>query len=237
MLRIMSSPRQGLSFVHLAAPLLAGLFACAGEAPVDVDPPRDAGTDTRPLGQDAEVDTNDDSGATDDTGVREESGPLEDTGPETPPDTGLVCSGQESEPNGSVPSGISLKAIDDCDGSGGKFTGVVAGEKDVDFWHYIGTDKALCVVDPAVKTSSPGVKVCVFPQCRSGATKLESCKKGTKESILGGGIEGCCAEAGSEAIADFTCTLVGTSDDADVYMRVTAPAATACVPYEVSYHF
>lgn len=217
--------------------LLCTLAGCAGEAPTDSDPVRaDAGRDSS-------------GDATEDTGEPEDTGTLEsDTG--EPADSGAAetatdasadarptCPGSEAEPNNSIPSAVPLKEIDDCDGSGGSFKGVVAGGSDPDFFHYKGNDSFGCVVDATASTKSAGVRLCVFVSCASGTTELKSCKKGTKETSPGG-VLGCCTSGPGEVQVEHGCPLVGTSDSADVYMRVDAPGSgSMCTAYDVSYHF
>ncbi len=213
--------------------LLALVAGCAGEAPTDSDPVRaDAKSDT----------SGDDTGEPDtgtvenDTGAPADSGAAE-TANDASEDTRPVCTGSEAEPNNSLPSAVPLKEIDDCDGSGGTFKGVIAGGSDPDFFHYKGNDSFGCVVDASASTKTSGVRLCVFVSCGSGTTELKSCKKGTKETSPGG-VLGCCSNGPGEVQVEHGCPLVGTSDSADVYMRVDAPGSgSMCTPYEVSYHF
>jgi hypothetical protein len=210
------------------------LVACAGEAPTDSDPIKtDAKSETT-----AADTSEDDTGTEMDSSVTD-TGSMSETAGDTMMmgDTRPMCTGEESEPNNSLPSAALLKEIDDCDGSGGTFKGVVAGQTDPDFFHYKGNDSFGCVVDATASTKTAGVRLCVFVVCASGTTELKSCKKGTKETSPGGAL-GCCSDGPGEVVVEHGCPLVGTSDSADVYMRVDAPGTgSKCAPYEVSYHF
>lgn len=220
----------GLLFVLLASCSGAdGATTEVAETSIDAEP------ETEP--EDAAADSEEpifDSGASDAT---PETTTAEDTGTaDTKSDSGkLTCTGSQVEPNDSLPSARPLKAIDDCDGSGDKFTGTVGGA-DVDYWTYKGSDKFGCSVDPSVKNHSASVRVCVFAQCLSGTTEFKKCNSGTAFK-LPSGIDGCCTDGPGDASMDYTCTLVGSDDSADVFMRVDSPGATTCLPYEVDYHF
>lgn len=210
--------------------LSASLLACAGEAPVDEDPVREAGADSG-----ATAETTVDSGEEPDTFVIDSGVDVAtDSSPDSA-DAKPVCVGSQAEPNNSIPSAILLSPIDDCDSSGSKFKGVVAGAGDPDFWHYLGTDKFGCTVDPFASTKDP-VRLCVFIACGSGTTELKKCSKGSPTTSPGG-LPGCCTTGPGDVLVDYSCPLVGSDDNADVFMRVDALAATGCVPYEVSYHF
>lgn len=216
----------------LVVVLTAG-FGCSGDAPVDSDLIRDAQSEAQL-----------DDGVEDDTGESADSGSADapsDSGSEVASEAGTdarpTCAMEESEPNNSLPSAINLKEIDDCDGSGSSFKGVVSGSSDPDFFHYKGNDKVGCVVDATASTKTAGVRLCVYVTCAAGTTELKSCKKGTRETSPGG-VAGCCSIGPGEVVVEHGCPLVGTSDSADVYMRVDAPGGgSACTAYDVSYHF
>lgn len=186
-----------------------------------------------------------------DTGVGDtgtESQPL-DTAPEADLDTGAdvaseadakadtrpTCTGEESEPNDTAAEAVPLATIDDCDGSGSTFSGVLSDRSDVDYWHYKGNDTFGCSVDATASTTQ-SVKLCVFVACLHGATRVNGCPKGTPTASESG-FHGCCTDGPGEVVVDHTCTLVGTSDSADVYMRVEDPSASTCESYDVAYHF
>ncbi|MBI2392918.1 MAG: hypothetical protein HYV09_25255 [Deltaproteobacteria bacterium] len=221
--------RVAVSLVALIGTLT---FACAGEAPVDVDPVRDAARESGDADEDTGEPPPGDEDAAADAGAETSDAAPTDTAGDGP----LVCEGSESEPNNSLPSAVSLKDIDDCDSSGGSFKGVVAGATDPDFWHFTGSDKLGCVVDPTASTKTSGVRVCVFVSCSAGTTSIKSCPKGTPATSPGG-VNGCCSDGPGEVEVEHTCPLPGADDGADVYLRVDAPTATACVPYEITYHF
>lgn len=215
--------------------LLGGvLLGCAGEAPSDPDPVRtDARSDTRESVDSEVEDTSEPVDSATDSAMVPETAM-----DSTPADARPVCTGEESsEPNNSLPSAALLKEIDDCDGSGGSFKGVLAGESDPDFFHYKGNDSLGCVVDASASTKTAGIRLCVFVVCAAGTTELKSCKKGTKATSPGGA-QGCCTDGPGDVSVEHGCPLVGASDSADVYMRVDAPGSgAACKAYDVTYHF
>lgn len=216
----------------LVAVLTAG-FGCSGDAPVDSDVIRDAQSESATqLDDGVDEDTGESSDSADSAGdTRTE------VASETSTDARPTCAMEESEPNNSLPSALNLKEIDDCDGSGSSFKGVVSGGTDSDFFHYKGNDKVGCVVDASASTKTAGVRLCVYVTCAAGTTELKSCKKGTRETSPGG-VQGCCNIGPGEVVVEHGCPLVGTSDSADVYMRVDAPGGgSACTAYDVSYHF
>jgi hypothetical protein len=209
------------------------LIGCSGEAPTDSDPIRtDAKTES------SSDDTGEgDTGGESDTGSANDTGSTGETSGDATPDTRPTCTEVEAEPNNSIPSAVALKEIDDCDGSGGTLKGMVAGGTDPDFFHYKGNDKFGCVVDATASTKTAGVRLCVFVSCASGTTELKSCKKGMKETSPGG-VLGCCSSGPGEVVVEHGCPLVGSSDSADVYIRVDAPGSgSMCTPYDVDYHF
>ncbi len=233
------STRGGLGLA-----LWIGLVGCSGEVPQDQDKKLDVGV--YDVASESADDTGSlDTGAPDDTGSPDTGSPdtaVADTGAaDTGADadakpTRLVCPGEEFEPNDSRPTAAPLKDINDCDGSGGSFSGIVAGGTDQDWWSYKGSDTFGCVVDATAGSGSAGIRVCIFARCLDGSTAFKSCKKGTTIT-LSGGEQGCCGEGGTNAQIEHSCTLVGTDDSATVSMRIDAPGATACTSYKVDYHF
>lgn len=220
-----------LSFVLLTA--CSGSEAATNElAETSIDAaPETEPEDTAADSEEPIFDTGAAGDATSET-TSDDTGSIEDT----PPETGkLTCTGSQAEPNDSLPSARPLKAIDDCDGSGDKFAGTVGGA-DVDYWTFKGSDKFGCTVDPSVTNHSGSVRVCVFAQCLSGTTEFKKCNAGTAFK-LPSGLDGCCTDGPGDASLDFKCTLVGTDDSADVFIRVDSPGATTCLPYDVDYHF
>lgn len=216
-----------LLLASIATLASVGLLACSG----------DAGEDGNPV-----VVT--DSGATDETSADaeetgEDTATSEDTAPEdTGADAGkLTCTGSENEPNDTRVTAAKLKDINDCDSSGGTLKGIVAGGADTDWFTYTGSDTFACRTDVVASTKS-GVRLCVIASCKNGATAFKSCAKGLKTTVAG--LEGCCSGPGgtsADVELEHSCTLAGTSDDAEVYMRVDDPSGTTCKAYTVTYHF
>lgn len=196
------------------------------------------------------LDGSPDSGGTGDSGTSDSGGtPDSGTIDAGPSDTGvtdtgvtdtgpLSCPEVDKEPNASDSTAVKLKDIDDCDGSGSNFAGVVAGGADEDVFRYRGSDTFGCTVDPTASTTDK-VRLCLFVRCSSLSTKIKGCPKGLPQTWGSTGIDGCCTDgdSGGTVQVDFTCTDLGTSDTADVFMRVDKPGATTCENYSVKYHF
>lgn len=202
----------------LVAVFCAGAVACSdGDAIADAAPEAaapDAGTDVE---------------APPDTGT--------DAPPEAAADTGpspLVCQGESGEPNDGQVIATPLPQIDDCDGSGQSVTGVSSGMGDVDWVRFRGQDTSWCAVDPTVKIDVSGVRLCAFVMCTDGATTVQGCTNGTA-ALSPAQTKGCCATGTSAMTIPMNCT--GTSDDADVFIRVDQPTSNVCVSYKVDYHF
>lgn len=141
------------------------------------------------------------------------------------------------EPNDTEASAVVLGEIDDCDESGSKTSGVLAGPNDVDWYRYVGDDDIGCVVDPQRDFAIAGgafARICKFVECASGATDASSvqCPDGTAKETSPSGRPGCC-DAKPFAI-DVDCS--GLSDDATIYLRVDEANAD-CVAYELGYHY
>ena len=164
-----------------------------------------------------------------DAGVDAPAEAAVDTGP--PP---LTCPGEVLEPNDSEILASVRPQIDDCDSSGQSFTGVSSGTGDVDWVRFRGKDTTLCAVDPTLKIDAAGVRICAFVMCTDGATTVQGCTNGVSSSSPAK-TKGCCANGTAKLTIPMNCT--GTSDDADVFIRIDQPDANACVPYKVDYHY
>ena len=75
-----------------------------------------------------------------------------------------------------------------------------------------------------------------FSNLLGGATELKSCPSGTKATSPAGSV-GCCSDVSGNVQVEYKCTLVGTNDSADVYLRVDDTFTKVCRPYTVDYHF
>jgi hypothetical protein len=210
---------------------VAFLGGCGGGTPEDPNTvPMDSGHEVSDVALEAD-DTGSDTAEPD---AEPDADPNETTVRDTGPEI-LTCTGSQWEPNGSEGSAEWIGDITDCDGTGGSFSGVLGGGADVDWWHYSGTDKFGCSVDPTASTSS-GVRLCMYVACKGGATELKGCTKGAPSKSPSGNV-GCCADYAGAVALDFKCTLLGTDDSADVYLKLDDPSATTCKPYTVAYHF
>ncbi len=206
---------------------IAFVGGCGGGTPEDPGVPTDSGQD---VAADSAVDTGTPDTDTPDTEVPDTGPEVRDTGPEI-----LDCTSSQWEPNGTEGSASWIGEITDCDSAGSSFSGVLGGGSDVDWWHYAGSDKLGCSVDPWASTKS-GVKLCMYVSCKGGPTEVKSCKTGTA-SKSPSGAPGCCSDSGGTVQIDFHCTLLGADDSADVFLKVSDPTVTTCRPYKVDYHY
>ena len=154
-------------------------------------------------------------------------------------DTGiplLMCGSDAPEDNGTQVTATPLPSIDDCDSSGSTVSAISSGMGDTDWTHYFGTDPALalCTVDPTAQIDAPGLRVCIFIICPTGTTTITSCTNGSPDTSPAGS-PGCCTTSTTAMTVKLSCG--GTSDSADVYMRVDQPSSDQCVPYDLAYHF
>jgi hypothetical protein len=132
------------------------------------------------------------------------------------------------EPNETEAAAADLGTITDCDSAGSRVTARLDGPNDADFYRYYGEDRFGCAVNPSAETSA-SVRLCVFANCPDAKV---TCKQGTPATSPAG-YGGCCVVSGGRVELGLDCAT--SSESADVYFRVDQ--ATACVPYEVSYHF
>lgn len=167
--------------------------------------------------------------------------PIVDTGadvaPEAAADTGpppLVCQGEAGEPNDSEVLATPLAQIDDCDKNGASISGVSSGTGDVDWVRFRGKDVSLCAVDPTVKIDAAGLRLCAFVMCTDGATTVQGCNGGAM-ALSPAKTKGCCTTGTGSLTVPMNCS--GTSDDADVFVRIDQPDANQCVAYKVDYHY
>jgi hypothetical protein len=148
-----------------------------------------------------------------------------------------TCNDPGPEPNDSTTAASSacpttLCTTGDCDASGSSVAGVVKAGGDVDFFKFTGTD-GFCVVTPAISTKTTGIQACVFAACLDKSDGFKSCVQGVQASE--GTMKGCCTSTAGAAEILLDCAAV--SDSATVYIRVKGNTTTACLPYEVAYHF
>ena len=117
----------------------------------------------------------------------------------------------------------------DCDGTGQSISAGIDGAADVDWYKFTGTDTFGCVVDPTA-TATGSVNVCMYAECNGLSLSCDSGSPSTE-----GGLQGCCDTATGTAKLSINCS--GSSDNATVYVKVTAPNVTQCTPYSVSTHY
>ena len=146
--------------------------------------------------------------------------------------SGQVCNDPGPEPNDTIQQATYLGAIDDCDGSGSSFSGVLDGN-DVDWFYYQGSDAFGCAVGPVRTINADAqVRICKYIECLSGTPEFTCPANAALDNA--GGLPGCCAQDG----LDFGINCTGTSDDsANVYLRIDKPSGFSCVSYSVSFHY
>ncbi|MEZ4439081.1 MAG: hypothetical protein R3B72_08330 [Polyangiaceae bacterium] len=146
--------------------------------------------------------------------------------------SGMPCNDPGPEPNDTLATATYLGSIDDCNGSGLTFQGVLDGD-DVDWFTYDAADVSFCSVDPYRElVADSQVRLCKYLDCVSGTTQV-TCPSGTSTSTASG-LDGCCGT--SPFTVDVNCT--GTlSDDTTVYFRIDKPSGFSCVSYSGSFHY
>ena len=139
-----------------------------------------------------------------------------------------------AEPNDSEQTAKNLGTIDDCDGSGSSFAGVLNGPDDLDWFKYSGQDAFGCSVGPSRSvTFMQPARICKFIQCEGSGDPSFTCPGGTSGATSPAGYPGCCGTDGFDM--DIDCS--GIDDNATVYIRIDNPNGEDCIPYSVSYHY
>lgn len=148
----------------------------------------------------------------------------------------LECGLDVFEPSESEADATVLGEIDDADGSGSMFTGVLAGPTDVDWYRYVGDDDIFAVVNPTRDVQADGaLRICKFAECLNGLPNTEvACPGGTTPTLSPAGRPGCCSGSGFE-LSDINCAGV-IEDSMHVFIRVDQPGQT-CVGYTINFHF
>lgn len=176
-----------------------------------------------------------DGGAGDDgTSDGETSVGAEETG-----DPPIVCNPEDKfEPNEIEDEAWKLPNITDEDTAGEHVESILAGEGDVDWFAYMGSDVAFAYVDPASGIDADmEVRLCLFVECINGNTKPINCVDSIYEESPDLTIQGCCNTGGSAFVSiDLYCDASG-DESAYVFMRVDQGRDDICVPYEITYHF
>lgn len=162
---------------------------------------------------------------------------VNDVPADVPVDTGippLMCMGDADEPNESEVIASPRPQIDDCDSSGKSFSATSSGMGDIDWTRFRGKDTNFCVADPTVKINVPGLRLCAYVMCTDGATTILSCDNGSPDTSPAK-TKGCCTTSTTAMTVQINCS--GTSEDADVFIRVDQPSTNTCIPYKVDYHY
>ena len=105
---------------------------------------------------------------------------------------------------------------------------------DTDWTRFRGKDVNFCIVDPTVKISVPGLRLCAFVMCTDGVTTIKSCANGSQD-VSPAKTKGCCTTGTAAMTVNMNCS--GLSDDSDVFIRVDQPTTNMCIPYKVDYHY
>jgi hypothetical protein len=147
--------------------------------------------------------------------------------------TGPGCVNDSNEPNNTEAAAVALGSIDDCDGSGLSFSGVLA-DNDVDWYSYEAADVFGCSVDPTRNLSADGqARLCKYFECYVGPAAV-TCPAGTQEDTSPQGKPGCCGQGTVAPTLDCTDVI---SDDATVYLRIDKPSGFSCVNYSATFHY
>ena len=151
--------------------------------------------------------------------------------------SGNQCNDPGDEPNDTESTATPLATIDDCDGSGSSFGGVLDGGSDVDWYKYTGEDALGCVVDAtrALTSSGGSVRLCKYAQCSNNNDAAISCPGGTSAATSPDGRPGCCGTSGFDMAPDCA-SFPSTDDSSIIYIRVDQPGGD-CVSYSIDYHF
>lgn len=151
----------------------------------------------------------------------------------------IVCNPEdEHEPNNVEDDAKKLPNITDEDSAGAHIESILAGEGDVDWFAYMGSDVALAFVDPASGIDADmELRLCLFVECINGPTKPFTCTDSIYDETPDLTLPGCCNSGGSAFVAiDLYCEA-GGDESAYVFMRVDQGHDDICVPYEITYHF
>lgn len=154
-------------------------------------------------------------------------------------DPPVVCNpADDFEPNDFEDEAKPVPNITDEDSAGEHLESILAGERDVDWFAYMGSDTALAYVDPASGIDADmEVRLCLFAECVNGPTKPFTCLDSIYDESPELTLPGCCNTGGSTAVSiDLYCDA-GGDESAYIFMRVDQGTADICVPYEITYHF
>lgn len=204
------------------------LFLCTGACTDNDDPSEPGATNPYPSGATLDDSTGD---PTDGSASGDESS---DEG--APP---IVCNPEDDiEPNNGENEAEKLPNITDDDADGSRIESILAGEGDVDWFAYMGSDVAFAYVDPASGIDADmELRLCLFVECTNGNTKPFTCTDSIYDESPDNTFPGCCNTGGSAFVSiDLYCDA-GDDDSAYVFMRVDQGHADVCVPYEITYHF
>lgn len=175
-----------------------------------------------------------DTGAEDSPSDDESSGGSSEDG-----GVAVVCNPADNyEPNDNENDAKKLPNITDADGPGEHVESILAGELDVDWFAYMGTDVAIAYVDPTSAIDADmEVRLCLFVECVNGPTMPVSCLDSVYEESPELTLPGCCNFGGSTLVAiDLYCDA-GGDESAYIFMRVDQGNSDICIPYEITYHF
>lgn len=148
--------------------------------------------------------------------------------------TTATCQDTGAEPNDTEQTAKNLGTIDDCDGSGSSFSGVINGPSDVDWYKYFAQDAFGCQVGPSRSVQfMAAARICKFVECQDGSSPSVTCPAGTVGATSPEGRPGCCGSEGFDM--DLDCSSI--SDDTIMYIRIDDPNGADCTPYTVDYHY
>jgi hypothetical protein len=115
------------------------------------------------------------------------------------------------------------------------FSGVLAGDGDVDWFTYHGSFGNGCFGQPDVLhnlNASDNMRLCAFVDCDVGEPAFQ-CEGGSQMNMSPDGLPGCCDDTG----VTFTLNCMGGPESSQVFVRLDMAEADACVEYSVEYSY
>lgn len=149
----------------------------------------------------------------------------------------IVCNPADiDEPNDLEELATVLPYITDDDADGGLVESILAGDRDTDWFAYLGTDVAFAIVDPAGDLAADmRLRLCLYAECAEGPTKVAQCMNSSYDETPE--LRRGCCNTGEHALVGIDVTCSNDDDSAYIFMRVDRGHADLCVPYELDYHY
>lgn len=143
------------------------------------------------------------------------------------------------EPNNTESQAHVLNNVTDQDTDGSLVASILAGDQDVDWFAYMGSDVAFAYVDPTgFIDADDDVRLCLYVECMIGYTPPPDCINSVYDESPEEGLVGCCDVGGDAFVSiDLTCVAGEGDDSAWVFMKVDRGTPDVCVHYDLEYHF